>query len=659
MVYVEPPLHVERETLHPDFFILTNYGVIVIEVKDWVGINRVDPSQVFTRTTGNKTKRFPNAVETTRERAILLSNKIIAKQKERGLQAAKIPWSYAAICPKLSFVDIQRLRHSWGKEFVLGEADINSPDVLLKRLKYLFPPKRIKKSLTKSEIDLVRATIWPISEYQKEGQQAIILDRDQEKIVAEPVWTKKPEKKKKTSQEKLFDEDIASELPEKEVHPEYIDQISKNVSVRLLRGVAGSGKSLVIAQRAKYLASMYPEWNIGVLTYNKPLQEYFQEVFRGSTIVPKTFHGVCMSTLRESRFFADDDNRCEVKRWLDSVKFNYDVIRELGKDFLEKEFKWLRDINIKDRDTYLNMTRYGRGDGIRIRKGDDGKRGQIFDALQEYKKHLKEHKLLDWEEIPQMGLERIENGSVSADLFDAILVDEAQDFAPVWFDLVKKWLNSENGLLFIADDPSQSVYRNFSWKEKGIPVVGRTRWLKIPYRNTYEIYAAAYSMIKNNESIQRTLTENGEVITPVLDSSIMRHGDRPLVRKFRNTNDEIAFIKEKIRDLRQNNIRDNQIVILICNPKLVRKLKDNLNGFDVQVSSVRRYKGLEKNTVFIMRLQDTFDFDSDNEDAIAAERRLLYVGMSRARETLYMTYSGSLPKPFEILRTEKMADFIL
>jgi hypothetical protein len=44
--------------------------------------------------------------------------------------------------------------------------------------------------------------------------------------------------------------------------------------------------------------------------------------------------------------------------------------------------------------------------------------------------------------------------------------------------------------LFLADDPMQSIYRYYSWREKGVPVAGRTRWLRIPYRNTREIYQA-------------------------------------------------------------------------------------------------------------------------------------------------------------------------
>ena len=54
-----------------------------------------------------------------------------------------------------------------------------------------------------------------------------------------------------------------------------------------------------------------------------------------------------------------------------------------------------------------------------------------------------------------------------------------------------------------------------------MPVAGRTRWLKIPYRNTQEIYEAAYGMIADHDEIQKSLTEDGELVTPDLQDAIV------------------------------------------------------------------------------------------------------------------------------------------
>ncbi len=55
-------------------------------------------------------------------------------------------------------------------------------------------------------------------------------------------------------------------------------------------------------------------------------------------------------------------------------------------------------------------------------------------------------------------------------------------------------------------------------------------------------------------------------------------------------------------------------------------------------------------------VQNTFRREED--DYVAAERRILYMAMSRAREKLYMTYFGKLPRPYEDLRREHLADFV-
>ena len=41
-VYVETPIHKEHDLRYPDFIVLTNYGVMVLEVKDWVIVQNAE-----------------------------------------------------------------------------------------------------------------------------------------------------------------------------------------------------------------------------------------------------------------------------------------------------------------------------------------------------------------------------------------------------------------------------------------------------------------------------------------------------------------------------------------------------------------------------------------------------------------------------------------
>nr|HMN62981.1 3'-5' exonuclease [Anaerolinea sp.] len=496
-------------------------------------------------------------------------------------------------------------------------------------------------------------------EIEVEGRAPFVLDPQQERIVAEPVRPEatpepaKPPKQAPPVQQELLikaeEVKVAEEEKKEEALPVIGERLSQNVAIRLVRGFSGSGKTLVIIQRARFLEALYPEWKITVLTFNKPLQEQLESAFRGTSIKPRTFHSICAQYLHPS-----DEAEVQLDGWLDDNRIDYPVIRQLGKDVVRKEIDWLRDLGVVDREAYLSLDRRGAGrDGRLVAE----KREQVFEVLEVYRSYIRENGFWDWHELPLLLLDKLESRAITPDKYDAILIDEAQDWAPIWFKVINHFLEPNHGLLFLADDPSQSIYRHFSWKEKSVHVVGRTRWLRVPYRNTYEIYRAAYAMIAGNEEIQQSLSEAGELIQPEISSQEMRHGPTPLIRKCSSVPDEMEFIKSNIDTLRQDGFRDEQIAVLVRNRGDVDPMKNTLRmrGYEVKVNPIHSFKGLEMEAVILPHLQKTFL----NEDNEAAERRLLYVAMSRARERLILTYSGRLPRAYEGLRDGGLADFVL
>jgi DNA helicase-2/ATP-dependent DNA helicase PcrA len=96
------------------------------------------------------------------------------------------------------------------------------------------------------------------------------------------------------------------------------------------------------------------------------------------------------------------------------------------------------------------------------------------------------------------------------------------------------------------------------------------------------------------------------------------------------------FILEITKDykINHNEIRD------ICNDLgLNNKIEENSDN-RIELSTIHGAKGLEYDVV-IMPFCDMF---SDSGDNIEEERRLFYVGMTRAENKLYMSYSGDIPK---------------
>ncbi|MEW6178709.1 MAG: 3'-5' exonuclease [Chloroflexota bacterium] len=654
-VYVETPIHKSRDLKYPDFTILTNYGVIVLEVKDWIQVLRATPHEVTVRTRNNQERVDKNPVETARGYAINLSNEINRK-RNGGLHGETIPWSYAAVLPNLPGSTITQLQRVWGDEFVLGKHHLENPNILLDRLKNLFPAERMRP-LTRDELDHVRAIIYPIVEITTPDQRTFVLDEQQEKIVAEPVHaeeTPRPSRpgkqEEQTRQEGLFEQLL--EPAEDEELPQDGKKLVRNFAIRLVRGFSGSGKTLVMIQRAKFLAAQFPEWKIGVFTYNKALQQMLEHSFQGTSIKPLTFDALCRAITR-----VDDSQKIEFQQWLKENRSALPSTADLKPNELENEINWIRDMGIDQIEKYLEIERRGIGRDLRLSKDQ---RKQIFQIYQTYQQYLQANNRWDWHEAHRLALQKLQNGLTNFEPYDAVLIDEAQDWAPLWFKVIQAVLKPE-GLLFLADDPSQSIYRYFSWKEKGIPVVGRTRWLRVPYRNTFEIYQAAYRLIEEYEEIQQSLAEEGEHVTPVLNPQIMRHGQRPLLKKCRGTVDEINFIVDTVQTLRSQGIRDEQIGILLRRKEDIDKLKPHLKGFNGQISTIHAFKGLELEAVFLPVLQRTFDFkENDPQKQIkeAQERRLFYMGMTRARNYLYLSYVGDLPAVFEDMQKRGLVNFI-
>jgi len=648
IIYVECPLHDGRLERFPDFIVLANYGVVVLEVKDWVQIVEIDKYHARIRDRGNRTRRERNPVHVARDYALLLADEL-QKVPEllRDNRKLRVPWGYAAVFPNLPPSVLTQLRSVWGEPFVLGEADLGQP-VVTRRLKATIP---FDVTLRRHEIQAAKAVINPsvVIVPEDKDKPVIILDDDQERLVAEAPRAMPPrveEKPAATIEQKALEElfEAAAAPMAAEPVPEDIgEQLALNASIRLVRGVAGSGKTLILTRRAQYLAAQHPDWRIAVLTYNDALVRALRPKLRGSKNVEvRTFHSLCRQILKPQLGWKDP---CDPVGWLNHHLQEWPVAQKLGVDFVSEEIKWIKEVGIKGRTAYLEATRKGRGQALQ-----KAWREQILDVLEAYELWLEKQKSFDWADVPHLALQALDQGLVTPEPFDAILIDEAQDFAPVWLQVVRRLLKPEWGVLFMADDPSQSIYRFYSWAEKGIPVVGRTRWLRIPYRNTREIYRAAYEVIREDQILQRQLEgQTGLALSePDLTSRHLRSGPRPVVRGFSSADDEFRFVRAEIEGLLQQGYHADEIAVLHRRRPGVRKLKDHLRGLDVTVSTFHALKGLEFEVVFLSQMQETFARgEQATEEELSEERRLVYMAMTRGREHLYLNYEAHWPQPLK------------
>ena len=103
-----------------------------------------------------------------------------------------------------------------------------------------------------------------------------------------------------------------------------------------------------------------------------------------------------------------------------------------------------------------------------------------------------------YELVDQEALSNIQDYSMK---YDAILVDEGQDFSDNMYKIVTALLNPKTDNLTIALDANQDIYRrDSSWKDVGVKARGRVHKISYAYRNTKEISDFASKFIGETEA---------------------------------------------------------------------------------------------------------------------------------------------------------------
>ena len=242
--------------------------------------------------------------------------------------------------------------------------------------------------------------------------------------------------------------------------------------------------------------------------------------------------------------------------------------------------------------------------------------------------------------------------------FDYVLVDEYQDVNSSQIELLDI-LGPKN--LFCVGDPRQSI---FAW-----------RGSKIKYILNFEDKYSDCEIItlntnyRSGSSIVELINKSIEALRlPDLVSYINSEAQIQL-SNFESENDEMEYIAAKIMEI---NIPRNQIFVLARTNRLIAEISQRMKikGIrhlvkteesnrseeasldEITLATIHSIKGLEASVVFVMgcnsmnfpckasdhpvlELAKFDDYDKEEE-----ERRLFYVALSRAKDFLYLTYSG-------------------
>ncbi|HMR68232.1 MAG TPA: UvrD-helicase domain-containing protein, partial [Anaerolineae bacterium] len=552
-----------------------------------------------------------------------------------------IPYSYAGFLPKLSSEVTAELEKEWGEGRVFGREDLNPQHLADKLFDVPFP---YKVRLNEREVRVICAVIKPENRRidPKTGQSKGVIDRTQEKLVRENLPPRLPQPAPAQETLPLFDDNPVQ-------IPGEVNDLISQLNVRLVRGFAGTGKTDVLIMRARYLQEQHPDFGILVTTFNDPVyQSRLQTELKDiKTIDVVKFTTLCSSIYRKKFGWHDPQ---KIEGLIARLAQDYPLVNELGQPFLADEFQWMKETNRTQRTVYVDKIRDGRG-GSEGRSLSKTVKNQVFDLFELYQSHLERLKAHDWVDIYEKTWECLQSGLNPDKKYDVVLIDEAQHFAPTWVKIIKEFLKP-SGTLFICDDPSQSVYRHYSWRQKGIEVVGRTRWLRIPYRNTRQIFEAAYALIDGDPLAQKLLGEAGETVQPDLKHELLRDGPRPQVLQFSSVESERQFIAQTVRDLvEKDGVRPDEIGVLHDETHVVKSYSTMLPR-GVNCFETKRQTGLEYRVVFVPEVEKMVDRTLGldwNEDQ-SRQRLKFYMTLTRAREQVFLSYRQKWPTLLDQIR---------
>jgi superfamily I DNA/RNA helicase len=255
--------------------------------------------------------------------------------------------------------------------------------------------------------------------------------------------------------------------------------------------------------------------------------------------------------------------------------------------------------------------------------------------------------------------------------FEHILIDEYQDVNAMQIELLDLLISGSKPNVFAVGDPRQSI---FGWRGSDIRYIMRF--------DEKHPGCESIHLVKNYRSAEKIVDFMNHSIrnmkVPDLESA--GKGEAAIkMRDFDSEEDEQIFVLDRIKELLAE-IPGDEIFVLArtnrqlgemsqklkaCNiPHVVKtdELKKPVNGNmgDITLATIHAIKGLEARAVFVLGCNELNfpckasdhpvielvklgmqDYDKEEE-----EKRLFYVAISRAKEKLFLTYSGKKPTYF-------------
>ena len=157
----------------------------------------------------------------------------------------------------------------------------------------------------------------------------------------------------------------------------------------------------------------------------------------------------------------------------------------------------------------------------------------------------------------------VEKGQIPREQYGALLIDEGHDFEEDWLRLVVQMIDRNTNSLLLLYDDAQSIYRRnvlgFSLSSVGVQARGRTKILKLNYRNTREILTFAYEFAKDYLQEKSSSDDQVPLIKPETAGVA---GPAPIFRQFRSFEEEAGFTASCVAKWHEDGVPWRDVAII-------------------------------------------------------------------------------------------------
>lgn len=626
----------------PDFVVFhEDLGLLVLECKGYT-INQIDRIEGDTWHLDGISQSTATPLEQARQQGFALKKFFMDEPiLVNGQQNVKVPMNPFVILPNIE-------REEWESEGLTGPA---APRAIFR--------DELTPVAFRDELEEIR-TFDSLSPDEYRAGRAV-LSCGQE---ISPPTTEPPDDP--TSKGELF-HFVDHRLNE-------LDLKQQKIGMRIpegpqqIRGIAGSGKTVLLAMKAAQMAVEHPDWRIALTFQTKSLYDTLENQ------VNRFYH-----RFTNGGNFEDSDSSLEIIHGWGGYTSGPGVYKRVAEATPNIEFRTVSDAN-------------------RIFQDWDSQQAAVANEIVEV------------DDVP--------------DIYDAILIDEAQDFSPEFFQMCLKALTADNQLIWAYDEAQSlrtltapSPTSIFGVDDNGNPRldlsgtysngVQKTHIMRRAYRSPRDVLMTAHALgmglLRPDGAVQAVTTQEGwENLGYEINADFrktgseavlkrpLKHSPHPLTEdvdtdcfvsteRFESRESEIEWVAGRVaEDIYDEGLRPSQVMIIPLGEsyeqvgeELQRALQRREVGGnlvwdgdgkifiregEVTISHIHRAKGNEAMSVYVMGADGITDTNRYGD--VVQRRNEAFVAVSRSRG--WCTITGKSDRNGERLlnETEKIVESV-